>query len=65
MEDLEIKIEDGRLWQCIEDKHSRSEDSIIPKQHFLFILRHESHYFVDIAKLRIFRLRTIYNFFQV
>ena len=55
MEDLEIKIEDGRLWLCIEDKHSRLEDLIIPKQHlihiFPFILCRKSCYFEDIVKL--------------
>ena len=68
MEDLEIKIEDGRLRLCIEDKHSRFEDSIMPKQHlihiFPIILFRESCYFEDTVKLRIFRLRTIYNIFQ-
>ena len=31
----------------------------------LFILCRKSHYFEDIVKLKIFRLRMIYNFFQV
>ena len=65
--DLEIKIEDGGLW--IEDRPSRFEDSIMPQHHlihiFLLILCHNSHYFEDIVKLWIFRLRTIHNFFQV
>ena len=49
------KIEDGRLWLCIEDEHSRFEDSIMPKQHlihiFPFILCRELRYFEDIVKL--------------
>ena len=53
MEDLEIKIEDGGLWN--EDRHSRFEDLIMPHQHlthiFLFILCCESRYFKDIVKL--------------
>ena len=32
---------------------------------FLILLCRESRYFEDIVKLWIFRLRTIYNFFQV
>ena len=67
MKHVELKIEDGGLW--IEDRYSRFEDFIMPHQHlihiFLFILCRESRYFEDILKLWIFRLRTIYNFFQV
>ena len=67
MEDLEFKIEDGGLW--IEDRHSRFEDLTMPHQHlilmFLSDLCRESRYFEDIVKFRIFRLRRIYNFFQV
>ena len=41
----------------------------MPHQHlihmFLFVLCRESRYFEDIVKFWIFRLRTIYNFFQV
>ena len=51
--DLEFKIEDGNL--CIEDKHSRFEDLIMPQQYliylFLFILCRESRYFEDNVKL--------------
>ena len=67
MERLGFKIEIKGLW--IEDRQSRFEDSIMPHQHlihvFLFVLCRESHYFKDIVKFLIFRLRTIYNFFQV
>ena len=67
MEDLEFKIEDGGLW--IEDRHSKFEDLIIPHKCllyiFLFIFCHESHYFEDILNVQIFRLSTIYNFFQL
>ena len=53
MEDLEFKIKDGGLW--IEDRQSRFEDLIMPKQHlinvFLFIVCRESRYFEDIVKL--------------
>ena len=67
MEDLEFKIEGGGLW--IEDGQLRFEDFTIPHHHlihiFLLILCRESHYFEDIFKLFIFRLRMIYNFFQV
>ena len=68
MEDLGFKIEVEWLW--IEDRQTRfEEDSIIPHQHlihiFLFVLFRESRYFEDIVKFRVFRLRTIYNFFQV
>ena len=66
MEHLGFKIEVEELW--IEDRQSRFEDSIMPHQHlihmFLFVLCRESHYFEDILKFLIFRLRTIYNFFQ-
>ena len=52
-------MEDGGLW---------IEDSIMPHQHLiniiLFVLCRESRYFEDIVKFTIFRLRTIYNFFQ-
>ena len=65
MEHLGFKIEVKWLWS--EDRQSRFEDSIIPPQHlihmFLFILCRESHYFEDIVKFLIFRLKTIYNFF--
>ena len=61
MEHLGFKIEVEGLW--IEDRQSRFEDSIMPHQHlihmFLFVLCRKSHYFEDIVKLRIFRLRTI------
>ena len=64
---LELKIEDGWLW--MEDRPSRFKDFIMPHQHlihlFLFIHCRESSFFEDIVKLWIFRLRTIYNFFQV
>ena len=67
MEDLGPKIEVEGLW--IQDRQSTFEDSNMPHQHlilmFLFVLCHESHYFEDIVKFRIFRLRTVYNFFQV
>ena len=67
MEDLEFKMEDGRLW--IEDRHSKFVDLIMQHQHliyiFLFRVCRESRYFEDIVKLGIFRLRTIHNFFQV
>ena len=53
MEDLEFKIEDGRLW--IEDKHSKFEDSIMPHQYLIHIIVFihccESRYFEDIVKL--------------
>ena len=53
----------------IEDRQLRFEDSILPHQHLihmlLFVLCRVSRYFEDIVKFRIFRLRTIYNFFQV
>ena len=67
MEHLGFKIEVEGLW--IEDRQSRFEDSIMPHQHLiniiLFVLCRESRYFEDIVKFTIFRLRTIYNFFQV
>ena len=67
MEDLEFKIEDGGQW--FENRLSRFEDLIVLHQHsihtYLFILCRKSHYFEDIIKLWIFRLRTINNFFQV
>ena len=66
MEHLGFKIEVEGLW--IEDRQSRFEDSIMPHQHLiniiLFVLCRESRYFEDIVKFTIFRLRTIYNFFQ-
>ena len=67
MEDLEDKIEDGGLW--IEDWQYRLKDSIMPHQHLicmiLFVLCRESRFFEDIVKFCIFRLRRIYNFFQI
>ena len=67
MTHLEWKFEDGGLW--MEDRPSRFEDFIMPHQHlihiFLFIHCHESYNLEDIVKLKIFHLRTIYNFFQV
>ena len=60
MKHLELKI---------EDRPSKFEDVIMPTQHLIHIFRfihcRESRYFEDIVKLWIFRLRTIYNFFQV
>ena len=67
MEHLGVIIEVEGLW--IEDSQSRFEDSIMPLQHLLhmllFVLCCESRYFEDIVKFSIFRLRTIYDFFQV
>ena len=67
IEDLGYKIKIER--QCIEDRQSRFEDSIISHQNsihmFLFVLWREWRYLEDIVKFWIFRLRTIYNFFQV
>ena len=67
MEHLGFKIEVEGLW--IEDRQSRYEDSIMPHQHlihmFVFVLCRESRCFEDIVKFLIFRLRTIYTFFQV
>ena len=62
MEDLGLKIEVKGLWN--EDRQTKFEDSIMPHQYniihmFLFVLCRKSHYFEDIVKLRIFRLRTI------
>ena len=66
-EDLELKIEGGGL--LIDDGQSRFEDSIMPHQYlkhiFLCILCRESRYFEDNVNIWIFRLRMIYNFFQV
>ena len=67
MEHLGFKTEVEGLW--IEDRQSRFKDSISPHHHlidmFLYVLCRESRYFEDIEKFWIFRLRTIYNFFQV
>ena len=61
------KIEDGGLW--IENRPTRFQDFIMPHQYsihiFLFIHCRKIRYFEDIVELWIFRLRTIYNFFQV
>ena len=67
MKHLELKIDDGGLW--IEVRPSKFEDFIMPHQYlihiFWFIHYRESRNYEDIVKLWIFRLRTIYNFFQV
>ena len=67
MVDLGLKIEVE--WLRIEDRQLRFEGSITSHQHlmhmFLFVLCHESRYFEDIVKFWVFRLRMIYNFFQV
>ena len=67
MEHLGFKIEvEGLL---IVDRQSRFEDSMMPLQHLMhmiiFHLCRESLYFEDIVKFLIFRLRMIYNFFQI
>ena len=65
--DLKLKMEGGGL--LIEDWQSGFEDSIVPHQYlkhiFLFILCRESRYFEDNVNMWIFRLRMIYDFFQV
>ena len=67
MEHLGFKIEVKGLW--IKDIQSWFEDSIMPHQQlinlFFFVLCRKSRYFEDIVKFLIFRLRAIYNFFQV
>ena len=64
MDNLGLKIEVEGPW--IEDRQSKFEDFIMPHQYsihmFLFVLCLESHYFENIVKFLIFRLRTIYNF---
>ena len=62
---FEIEVE-GLL---IEDRRSRFEDSIMShpnlRHKFFYGLCHEPRYFEDTVRFFIFRLRTIYNFFQV
>ena len=67
MEDGELRNEAGGLW--IKDKQPRFEEFTMLSSHLIpitlaFYCR-ESRYFEDISKLRIFRLRTLCNFFQV
>ena len=63
--DGELRIESDKL--RLED--CGFEDPIMPHKNFIHILMVllfcKSPYFEDIVHLRIFRLRTIYNFFQV